>query len=704
MSVIRDCAKGALLCCVILAHPGHAEITLTLATGDPTGVYYPLGNAIKKIVEEEHPDINVEVLATKGSAENAQLLQDEDADLAFVQNDTAYYFRKGQRMFALPSDRMRGIASLYTEYIQIVAMSGRNLRQIKQLREKRVRTAAKRETVNCHATDILKAAGFRSSDVEDVNLPFKESFKALRNGSIDAAFVTAGIPTPGIQELGNEIRIIPIDLALARKLQRSCPYFVRRSIPAKAYSWQEEEIETVGVRALLVARTGLPSEWVGIVAAAIFKHTDTLAKVHKAARGIHTDSILDGMTVPLHEGAETYFGGHVTKLKVLSRVRDWAAIGVCIALLVCVLRCRKAISRSVRKTIFRHVAVILVCLYAIAAIAMFFAERGRTEGFETLPSAFWSTTVYILSGFAERAPITWPGRITSASIVGLGAVVTAMITGLFAAMFVRREDIRMPRNIAEHLAICNWNERGDRVIQELHSAQGEPDTHIVIVTGTSVDEKALRRDNRAYENVFFIKSDPVLHNTLKASKVHLAKSVVILADDASPDPDARSAMIALAISRLCETEETPKPHIVAEVINHRMMQHLKDAHVDEIVCATDFGLGILAQCALQEKLSIVYNDLLRYTRDTNEIYMLKSGQYPSSFIGKTFQECAAIINEERSPDNPVILIGVRRENRVILNPRTKQKAKAGLFEELQEDDMLIVMAYRKPDLSRLKKG
>jgi len=193
------------------------------------------------------------------------------------------------------------------------------------------------------------------------------------------------------------------------------------------------------------------------------------------------------------------------------------------------------------------------------------------------------------------------------------------------------------------IAICNWNERGDRIVTELHAAEAEPGTEIVIVTDKPVDESELRK-KKEYENVYFIRSDPQLHDVLRRAQITQANSVIILADGRTPAADARSALIALAIPTLWEEEEAerkkkakrqredvsgaqgskqdaaPCPHIIVEAVNQRKSQHLKDAGADEVICAADYGLGILAQCAIEAKLSFVYQRLLTYSGDTNEIY------------------------------------------------------------------------------------
>jgi hypothetical protein len=176
--------------------------------------------------------------------------------------------------------------------------------------------------------------------------------------------------------------------------------------------------------------------------------------------------------------------------------------------------------------------------------------------------------------------------------------------------------------------------------------------------------------------------------------------VIILADESCPDPDAKSTLIALAISRSCDPSD--KPHIVAEAVNHRKTIHLQDAGVDEVVCATDYGLGILAQCALYEKLSDAYNHLLTYSKETNELYIVSGSRFPPALFNKTFQEGCHILNESRDYHNPAILLGVRRENHVILNPMESWKGDGEKFLTFREGDALIVMAYDSPDLSHIK--
>ena len=252
----------------------------------------------------------------------------------------------------------------------------------------------------------------------------------------------------------------------------------------------------------------------------------------------------------------------------------------------------------------------------------------------------------------------------------------------------------MPKELDSHIVICNWHERADRIIKELHSPLAAPETDIIVITEQAINEQELRLSPE-YEKVFFVESNPTLHEVLRRARAHLAGSVIILKDDEYSDPDAETALIALALARLTK-ECSRKPHVIAEVVNHNKVQHLLDAGVDEWVCSHDYGLGILAQSALYGKLSEVYQQLLTYSSDTNEVYMVDEAHYPHFFFGKTFTEIADILNHQKHAENPSILLGVKREEQVILNPKPEE------FDHFQPGDFLIVVAFDPPDLRYLE--
>lgn len=343
--------------------------------------------------------------------------------------------------------------------------------------------------------------------------------------------------------------------------------------------------------------------------------------------------------------------------------------------------------------------LILLAIFLIFWVSLFLLEKEQNPRCRDIFDAFRLVLILFLGEYEEFGPVTALGKIIAILSFILGVAIVATTVGKIAAVFINiKREVNMPEEIENHIVICNWNDKGDRIIKELHSQQAEPDTKVIIVTDKD-DKEIMEEELRMspeYQGVFFVKGDPTLHNILRnAAKVHLAKSVIILADEKYPDPDAKTALISLAITKL-EKNQIKKPHIVAEVINHRKIEHLRDAGVDEWICATDYGLGLIAQCALNKKLSEVYQQLLTYSKETNEIYIIKGDKFPIALLGKRFEEGLTILASNRNKGNPLILIGVKRNEKIILNPKRDE------FDTFKEGDELIVIAYDPPNLDYIK--
>ena len=715
-----------VLCPAIAGAAAAEKTTLRLATGSKTGVYYPIGFGIKKVIEQAFPDeIAVEVVETSGSLDNLRLLDKEQVDLALVQNDSAYYFRYGEAMFCLPSSKALAIASLYTELIQIVATRSSGIEHLDQLKGRRVRTGSPPADISNSATLIFRLDGWEGSDLTDVRCEFSEAREKLLSNELDAAVVTAGIPTPlftrkeedGVA-LQDYINLIPIGEGLANRLMREFPYFVYTEIPAHTYSTQDKPVKTVGVRAILVARKGfedtrthnrrVPVDFIKTVTRLIFEQEKVITGAHDI-NGVDLSKyhfpLDDGLygildhrmrpIIPIHPESREYYLEQGLLKKTLSDYLPtilWG--GVCLVVLFYAIKYRSIIRRVTQRHIHVRLAITFICLYVVGTLAMFFCERYNNRSFESIGEAFWSITIYILSGFEDRYPVTWPGRVISILIFVLSVFFMGAVAGRFAAAFLRREEMKMPRDIHDHIVICNWNERGKRVLMELRHPEGRPDADVVIVDNKQLDEKELLR-MPALNKVHFIREDPIRHGTLKSARVSLADTVIVLADGQSPDPDAKSAMIVLALLGECKRR---RPHIIAEVVNSDNSQHLRDAGADETICTTEIGVGILAHCALNKQLSVVYKDLLTYTFEGNEIYIIPRESFPDAFVGKTFAECAQMLYQNRDDNNPVILLGIRRQDKVIMNPR-KGTGRFGDAEcRIEEEDALIAMAFSAPDL------
>ena len=158
------------------------------------------------------------------------LLKDGKVDIAFIQNDIAYYAVNGVEMFKdkkVPS--LKGLATLYPETIQIVTTKKTGVKTLADIKGKRVAVGAAGSGTEANARQILNMAGITYKDIKVQYLSFGEAASALKDGNVDVAFVTAGHPTAAIQDLStqHEVVLIPVDAAMADKLIAKYPYYTK---------------------------------------------------------------------------------------------------------------------------------------------------------------------------------------------------------------------------------------------------------------------------------------------------------------------------------------------------------------------------------------------------------------------------------------------------------------------------------------------
>lgn len=287
---------------------GGGSQQLVIATGGTGGTYYPLGGGMADHITK-NAGVTVTAQATGASAENIRLLRDKKADIAFTQNDIAEYAAAGTNMFQQDGkiDSFQALGALYDETIQIVVSADSNIKSVADLKGKRVSVGAPGSGTEINAQQILEAYGLTFDDTQLQRLSFADSAKAIQDGKLDAAFQTAGTPTAAITELAatTGVKIIPIDNDKIDAIIAKYPYYVKTTVPANTYQTVPEEVTTVSVKSMLLIRSDLDEDLVYKVTKAIFDNTDKLG--HAKAKEIKLDSVLSGVSIPIHPGAKKYF-------------------------------------------------------------------------------------------------------------------------------------------------------------------------------------------------------------------------------------------------------------------------------------------------------------------------------------------------------------------------------------------------------------
>ncbi len=692
----------------------HAQNTLTLATGSKNGDYYTLGQNLKTIIEASNPDIEIIVLPTHGSVENAKLIDISSAHLALIQSDIAFFFHNGERMFYYPSDNMEGIASLYTEAIQVIAGKDTGIEKIEDLKGKTIAVGLQNSGAMFNATIVLNAYNITLDDINAKYVSFENAKEAIINGEIDAAFFTSGIFESTKREFSNHFNIIPISTNITEKISRSYPCFLTISLPMHASQRAHRERYTLGVRALLVANKDVNSSIIYTITETIFNNLESLRDVNPIAERIDINNALLAKSISVHKGSKNYYVEQgLKKADIFDYYKDIISYLSLLLILFLFIKFRNFIFTQIKKNIYVRLVVVFLIIFIIGTIGMYFFERKvQNENFLSLYESVWSSTVYLLSGFEDRSPITIGGRIMSVFILISSIILIGSVAGNFASIFLKKEEIKMKKKFSNHIIICNWHNGGDAVISEILNQNAEPDTYIIVVTTKGVDyESLLKVKPHIYNNVYFLKGDPTQHKILELARVDKAKGVVILADDQYHDPDANSALIALAIKTVTE-EKKKTVKVVAESINHRKIQHIKDAGVDEVICVKDYGISLLAQCSINHYTSEIYERLLKNSEDSNEFYFIELKETPEDvnkqIVGKRFFEVERLFNKNRTENNAILLIGHKSNSEELFDINiNKANIKLNPKKDdflIKDNDTLIVIAHSKPNLANQLKN
>ncbi len=279
---------------------------INIATGGTAGTYYPIGGAIAEVLNKN--GMNASAQSTGASVANINMLKDKQVELAIVQNDITYYAVNGEEMFKESGkiENLTGIASLYPETCQFIVREDSGIKSVNDLKGKRVAVGAAGSGAEANARQILEAYGITYDDVEEQFLSFAEGSYALKDGNVDAAFVTAGYPTASVQDIAsqNKIRLLPIDDEQIKKLSEKYPFYTKTTVPSGVYQGFDEEVQTVSVMAILVANDKIDADLGEKVTQAIFDNVDKIAAAHSAGKNINKENALKGMDfIKMNEGA-----------------------------------------------------------------------------------------------------------------------------------------------------------------------------------------------------------------------------------------------------------------------------------------------------------------------------------------------------------------------------------------------------------------
>jgi len=286
-----------------------AQEFINVLTGGTSGVYYPLGVALSEIYSQGIEGARTQVQATKASVENLNLLQAGRGEIAFSLGDSLRDGWDGNTEAGFPGklDRLRGIAAIYPNYVQIVASKESGITTLEELKGKSLSVGAPASGTELNARAIFAAAGLTYQDLGKLEyLPFAESVELIKNRQLDSTLQSAGLGVASLRDLATSVPINVVEVSPEIVAKIGAP-FMPVTIPAGTYEGQTEDVATAAVGNFLVSHEGVSEETAYQMTKLLFENLDKMTASHAAAKAIDVQKAVDGMPVPLHPGAERYY-------------------------------------------------------------------------------------------------------------------------------------------------------------------------------------------------------------------------------------------------------------------------------------------------------------------------------------------------------------------------------------------------------------
>ncbi len=288
---------------------------ITIGTAGVTGVYFPAGGAICRLVNikrKEH-GIKCSVESTGGSIYNLNAIRQGELDLGVAQSDWQYHAYNGTGNFEPQGkfDKLRSVFAMHGEPFTVVVRSDAGITKFEDLKDKRVNIGNPGSGMRATMEEVMQAYGWNRDSFALVSeLKSSEQGQALCDNKVDAIVYAAGHPNGAIQEVTStcDTKLIDVSGPVIDKLVETYPFYSYATIPGGMYKGNDSEVKTFGVKATFVSSSDVEPELIYETVKAVFDRFDDFKTLHPVFSTLKPENmIFDGNSAPLHEGAERYF-------------------------------------------------------------------------------------------------------------------------------------------------------------------------------------------------------------------------------------------------------------------------------------------------------------------------------------------------------------------------------------------------------------
>ncbi len=313
----RNLTTGLFAACLTLGATmtAGAASFITIGTGGVTGVYYPTGGAICRLVNKGRKahGVRCSVESTGGSVYNLNTIRAGELDMGVAQSDWQYHAYNGTSKFKEQgaNKALRAVFSVHPEPFTVVARADSEIKNFSDLKGKRVNIGNPGSGQRGTMQVVMDALGWKKSDFALASeLKAAEQSKALCDNKIDAMIYVVGHPSGSIKEATTSCDSVLVNVTgpVIDKLVAENSYYRTATIPAGMYRGNDQETQTFGVGATFVSSAKVPEKTVYQVVKAVFENFDDFRKLHPAFANLKKEEMVkDGLSAPLHKGAVKYY-------------------------------------------------------------------------------------------------------------------------------------------------------------------------------------------------------------------------------------------------------------------------------------------------------------------------------------------------------------------------------------------------------------
>ena len=314
-SIAAAFAGAALLAGAATQGDAAEQKFVSIGTGGVTGVYYPTGGAICRLVNKGRKEhgVRCSVESTGGSVYNINTIRAGELDFGVAQSDWQYHAYNGTSKFkdAGKFEDLRAVFSVHPEPFTVVARSDAGIKTFADLKGKRVNIGNPGSGQRGTMEVVMGALGWSTGDFALASeLKSAEQSQALCDNKIDAMIFTVGHPSGSIKEATTscESVLVPVTGDAIEKLVSDNDYYRTATIPGGMYRGTDGDVQTFGVGATFVSSAAVPEDVVYTIVKAVFENFDSFKKLHPAFANLKAEEMIkDGLSAPLHDGAAKYY-------------------------------------------------------------------------------------------------------------------------------------------------------------------------------------------------------------------------------------------------------------------------------------------------------------------------------------------------------------------------------------------------------------